>query len=797
MSYTTKNLVPEHQSDLARSGLSNEAIERCQFQSIHDPEKARQVLGWKSTNLIVAMLPAMQIPYFDSHGKVIPGYARLRPLHPRKDAKGKPIKYESPKGLSNHAYFPPGIEDSLADPLRTIFITEGEKKAAKAVQEGFPCIGLTGVYGWQAKREKDSEEKPIGPRLLIPDLEGIAWQGRTVYIVFDSDAATNKNVKAAERHLQTTLQTNGAIVHVVRLPASQDGSKQGLDDYLVASGGDALRERLSESARQPNSNKEKNDKKPSAADILVQVGRQGVEVFHDAQREAYVTIKNWTYRVRSRDYKMYLIQQYRSAMGGKVPNNEAIASAINSIEAEAILEGQKAVVHVRVAEHEGSIYIDLADESGTVIAISAQGWQTITDSPVWFVRPSSLLAIPTPERGGNIDQLRGFLNCPDDDAFALVKGWIAAAFLAHGPYFVLVLTGEQGSAKSTTARILKSLIDPCQAMIRSFPTKVDDLVISAKHCRLLAYDNISTLSQSMSDSLCRLATGGGLAKRQLYTDEDEIIIDVQRPLILNGIEDCVVRPDLAERSIKLVHPAIPGSKRRTEMELNAEFKAVEGKLFGAILDRLCNGLKHLSDVNRISLPRMADAAAFAIACEIGAGEELRFLQALSMGHQDSETVAVQDSIVAQTVIAIMTDSDVRENTPSELYREANRHVPDPTPKDWPKSIQGFTGKLRRITPALRRVAKLDINADIRSNDAKRTRMIHIVRIKDVDAHTQDAGRDTDDTNMASNGFSSVSNDEIVQATDGLDDQDDVSGQRSRGRQLTFDNNGSDLSALFQ
>ena len=151
------------------------------------------------------------------------GYTRLKPDRPRKSKDdGKPIKYESPKGSTNRAYFPPHTLAALPDPTKPLIVVEGEKKAAKADQEGFPTLGLVGVWGWHRKREnKDA------PRELIPDLEAIAWGGRTVFLCYDSDLAEKKNVAFAEWHLAEALTAKGATVKVVRLPPGPEGAKVG------------------------------------------------------------------------------------------------------------------------------------------------------------------------------------------------------------------------------------------------------------------------------------------------------------------------------------------------------------------------------------------------------------------------------------------------------------------------------------------------------------------------------------------------------------------------------------------
>ena len=104
---------------------------------------------------------------------------------------------------------------------------------------------------------------------------------------------------------------------------------------------------------------------------------------------------------------------------------------------------------------------------------------------------------------------------------------------------MLVLSGEQGSAKSTFSGILRALVDPNTAPLRALPREDRDLFIAATNGHVLAFDNVSGLPAWLSDTLCRLATGGGFAVRQLYTDQDEVLFDATRPMILNGIEDFV------------------------------------------------------------------------------------------------------------------------------------------------------------------------------------------------------------------------------------------------------------------
>jgi hypothetical protein len=123
---------------------------------------------------------------------------------------------------------------------------------------------------------------------------------------------------------------------------------------------------------------------------------------------------------------------------------------------------------------------------------------------------------------------------------------------------------------------------------------------------VLAFDNVAGLPAWISDTLCRLSTGGGFAVRQLYTDQDETLFDASRPVILNGIEDFVTRPDLADRAIFLTLEPIPEERCKPEAEILADFEAAHPRILGALLDVVAHGLRELPRAKLARLPRMAD-----------------------------------------------------------------------------------------------------------------------------------------------------------------------------------------------
>ena len=360
-----------------------------------------------------------------------------------------------------------------------------------------------------------------------------------------------------------------------------------------------------------------NAKAGLTADTLIKIGLEA-ELFHSPDGTAFADLMvsghRETWPVRSRGFRRWIGKRYfeitRSA-----PSAAAVGAALNVIEARAQFEGPARTVHVRVAGTGDRIYLDLADEAWRCVEIEATGWRIIQSPPVRFRRSAGMLPLPLPVTGGSVDALRGFVNVRVESDFMLVIAWLLAAVRDKGPYPLLVLAGEQGSAKTTLAGMLRALVDPNVAPLRALPRDDRDLFIAASNGHLLAFDNVSGLPYWLSDTLCRLATGGGFATRQLYTDTDEVLFDAARPIVLNGIEDMVSRPDLADRAIFLSLESISEARRRTERELWRTFRDRAPAILGALLSAAVRGLRELPSTKVARLPRMADFAEWVAACE--------------------------------------------------------------------------------------------------------------------------------------------------------------------------------------
>ena len=455
------------------------------------------------------------------------------------------------------------------------------------------------------------------------------------------------------------------------------------------------------------------------ADILIELA-QAARLFHTPDGSAFADLDinghRETWSLRSKGFRRWLARGFFEAVKG-APSSEALQSALNVVEATAHFDAPQRPIHVRVGGLDGRLYLDLCDEQWRVVEIDTTGWRVIDSPPVRFRRAAGMQPLPMPVHGGSIGALRPFLNVNSDTDFVLVVAWLLAALRNRGPYPVLVLSGEQGSAKSTFAAILRALIDPSTTPLRALPREDRDLFIAATNGHVLAFDNVSGLAAWVSDTLCRLATGGGFAVRALYTDQDEMLFDACRPVILNGIEDIVTRPDLADRGLFQVLEPIPEEKRRPETELWAAFEIERPQILGALLDAVALGLKRLPTTRLERLPRMADFALWITASETAFWPAKTFETAYSTNRDEAVEDVIDADPIAAAVHALMIARTERTQTASEsvdalawtgtasdlladLAERAGERAAKS--KTWPDGPKALGGRLRRAATFLRK-----------------------------------------------------------------------------------------------
>jgi hypothetical protein len=272
---------------------------------------------------------------------------------------------------------------------------------------------------------------------------------------------------------------------------------------------------------------------------------------------------------------------------------------------------------------------------------------------------------------------------------------------------VLNLLGAQGSAKTTTAMALRNLVDPAAAGLRAAPKDERDLAIAATNSQIVGYDNLSAIPTWLSDGLCRLATGGGFATRELYSDSDEALFDFQRPVIVTGIEELAVRGDLADRSLLVDLAALDDTARRDEASFWADYEAAQPRLLGALLDAASTALRRLPQVHLERLPRLADFALWVVAaCPALGMDPDDFLTAYDANRAAANAMAVEASPVASVVHRYAQQHQAWTGTATGLLAALNTSAPadvDRRARAWPKTAKALSDALRRAQPNLAKV----------------------------------------------------------------------------------------------
>lgn len=456
------------------------------------------------------------------------------------------------------------------------------------------------------------------------------------------------------------------------------------------------------SSYEPNSNR-----RQSPSQRLVNLADSMV-LFHTPDKQCYAVVPVGSHKevlsIKGRGFRTFLSKMYYDQYS-TVPGSQGLNNAIGVLQGKALYECKEEPTYIRVAGHNGCIYLDLCNECWEIVRISGTGWEIVKECPVHFIRSDAMAALPRPIKKGKLSELLKFINVNAREEWILIVSFLYGSLNPSGPYPILILQGEQGSAKSTTARLIRDLVDPSSSPLRTLPRNERDLMISAKNNWLLCFDNLSGLNSWLSDSFCRLSTGGGLSTRGLYSDSNEIVFDSTRPIILNGIDQIARRNDLMDRSLIVNLPRIPKEKRRLERELWKEFESAKPRILGRFLDAVSYGLKNINNVRLGSYPRMADFAKWVVAAEpMLPWHDGEFMKVYEQNLDDSALSVLESDLVAVALMDLLAEAGTWEGTATQLLSELKDHDDDSfkRSKSWPKTPSYLANRLNRIAESIRK-----------------------------------------------------------------------------------------------
>ncbi|MBP7675991.1 MAG: hypothetical protein KBB14_06670 [Thermoanaerobaculia bacterium] len=449
---------------------------------------------------------------------------------------------------------------------------------------------------------------------------------------------------------------------------------------------------------------EKGRKEP-AAQVLVRIGERNSVLFHDERETPHAAVGPDGARrivpVKSGTFATFLSGRYYSETG-KAANGEAIATARSVLAAKALFDGPQHHLHNRFAQVDGALWIDLADAQRRAAKVTADGW-TIEAPPILFRSFKRQAALPIPTDGGDLSDLLDHVNVQSAEDGLLLLTWTALAPLGHIPRPILELHGPQGSAKTTTAKMLRRLTDPSAAGTNHLSNKDDELALAFETNAVPFFDNLTHISARQAELMCQAVTGGGFTKRELYSDSDEVVYDFRRAIIITGINPPTLAPDLLDRFLGVGLERVRRDERVTESALWRSFDAAAPALFGGLLTALSGAMRRHPCVvtEGYELERMADWTLWglAVAESLGATPDA-FLAAYrrNVGRQTEEVLEADP--IARAVRELAQRGGF-SGTPSDLFKLLRDRAGDEAKTDgWPKRADGLSRRLNVLRSTL-------------------------------------------------------------------------------------------------
>lgn len=379
---------------------------------------------------------------------------------------------------------------------------------------------------------------------------------------------------------------------------------------------------------------------------------------------------------------------------GQMMGRDSLGNAVAVLSHDARERGNPAIMANRAAFSDGALYYDLGDRRAARIAGGA--WKIVA-APVGHFRAwSHKRPHPDPAAPGDAAQLFRFVHVAASDR-ALVLATLAACLVPGIARPALVITGPQGSGKSTAARLFKLTIDPGTPALTMIPRKPEDLDLLLSRHSFLALDNLSSLPPDIADTLSGVITGAAPQRRKLHTDSELMTLHADLALCFTSINSLSDRPDFLERTLRIELERIEDISRQADDELDAAFLVALPEILGGLLSLLAKGLELLPNYRPPRLPRMASfarlSAAIAEAMEEGAGA--RYLAEFFKNQGAQHMELAEGNLFFGAILEACAAGDHPAGTFKAVVSTL-RELADPGPKDPFPTARSFGKALERL-----------------------------------------------------------------------------------------------------
>ena len=752
---------PDHLSDLRKSGLSDETINMMRVYSTR-PADIPKLLGWNPEKAV----SALAFPYPGSGG-----FIRFKVFPPYADAKGTKVKYLQPKGSGAHLYVLPVVRSALKNPSLPLYFAEGEKKAAKAVQEGFPCVGIGGLWNWQEKGEP------------IEELDAIALADREVFIVPDSDVWSRKDLQRAVYAFASELEKRGAIASVVVMPQERE-EKLGLDDFLVAHSPEQFRSLKKLALKHPTFRQhqdwyrdwdrkrrqsveaDKTARYAEAAATKEQIQRavrrimlqekvktfdkhrQVADLAHEhlaRQGNFYRTADGRLFYFHNEAHELLDLEQTRFSRFFTDTFNLSYTEAVFRIALD-FLQSAVFMRGVLTEIHTFSYY----DPVSGLLAVSNGG------EGIWIREPggqwtkgkngdAGLLFLPDPDgsewipefgnEGTSLKWLLDLIPFAEDPlgreiSQTLLLVWLIQQFFPpfRRTRMIPAFLGPQGSGKTTACRLIGRVLVGEAFEVSGLRREKEDAFIAAVTNRVVhAIDNADTRIDWLEDILARYATGEKYRMRRLHTTNEEASYIPRAILLLTSRDPHFNRPDVSERLLPLYLRRLESFV--DENRIYRELGERRGRLWGDILSqiaRAADALRAEESCPPVSF-RMADFALFGYRLMRSVGREGDWLDAMRRLEKAQMGFAAEgDGLILALAVLLDDRSQLGPTSVRDLYAQV-RQVAEDEGFAIPRTVEGFGKKLT----SMRRVIEGELAVSFSEERAHARKRIITLRKKNL------------------------------------------------------------------